>query len=175
MMLSATSASSCDLTASFQWWDTVIGLCMAIGLQWSKNEMENGSPVMICKFWLVHVLNALLAKWYLVLFSSSSWYSGMTECDNVSSTGGQGDWVGQPHGANMSSVAFWLFFVAAISLLGCTGKLFLISLHVFNVVCEMYKPLNKCRLSLNKFCHLAKKWGQAHLKCYQQNVFTNHI
>ena len=37
----------------------------------------------------------------------------MVGSGNVFETGGQEDRVGQPHGANMSSVAFWTFFVAA--------------------------------------------------------------
>ena len=59
----------------------------------------------------------------------------------MSVTSGQGDWIGQPHGANMSSVAFWTFFVAVISLLCCVGNFWLISLNFFKAVCEIYKPL----------------------------------
>ena len=39
--------------------------------------------------------------------------------------------MGQPHGADLSSIAFWTFFVAAISLWGCVGKFLLISLNFF--------------------------------------------
>ena len=95
IILSATFASSCDLTASFRWWGTGIGLCTATGWQLFKNEIESGSLVMVCNFWWVHGVECTVSKitfkpvfqlaifrrvgeWVMSLVLEGKWLGGVT-------------------------------------------------------------------------------------------------